>query len=702
MEAREGSIRFFGGKRSHDAETVFAGGGECPNSPPMDDFSHVLRAAHINFGHVSPGASSITATGTVREQPSPIVDRITQGLLASSLGCARCAQIDGIRESLKCVEASYLGEIAQLRRIVGQIDGERMDAVNRMEQTLLTFERSRQQSLSKDCEIHSLIGQLQQMEDRSQRLEYELDSLRQLYRREVAFYHQRETFLFLENERCARAALSSLEEGWRSALEARHLSVMEVDGKSHRSYPHQNFTSLTFSYENEGGSSMRGGPSPGLARSLPPSITRQAEKNRNGGGGSKNSDIKGGLLTELWQSKRTLNEVNEKLQRELRAKEDQISTLRQQLSLREVSLVQSSEERAEEDNLKREMQEEIDDMLRTEVFLTQMCERHRLETEAMEGRVHLLQWLQQRHVLFSQERNLMCLKRTPEKQGLTEKVWTPGTIPFSISSNDDVQSDLYVNRSKYSLSCQQQQQHDDDELYAVVSQAVSETLQSVLHHQPLPIKRTAKAICATENEIKNNTNNFAQKMHHDEDDNVINAAGISASYEKFLDDIRRVLQEFCAANPPREIVGLSPLLGALKKVARLTSHNAKVMDDKLNDILILQSAVARQLALLTTPSAGRRVDEPPSSNVSATASLSIVDAGVAGANKKASPFFSRVHSEPLKLDTLPAGKDEGNAPVILQAKPSHEWDVADSDDESIPPIPVFSSLRKTPYDVDEL
>ncbi|KAF8284078.1 hypothetical protein TcBrA4_0055880 [Trypanosoma cruzi] len=700
MTAREGSVCLCGGRRSHDTETVFAGGSECPNSPPIDDFSHVLRAAHVNFGHVSPGASSITANGTVREQPSPIVERITQGLLASSLGCARCAQIDSIRESLKCVEASYLGEIAQLRRMVGQIDGERMDAVNRMEQTLLTFERGRQQSLSKDYEIQSLIGQLQQMEDRSQRLEYELDSLRQLYRREIAFYHRREMFLFLEYERCARAALSSTEDGWRSALETRHLSVVEVDGKIHRSYPHQNFLFLDFSKENEGGSSMRGGLSPGLARSLPPSITRDVGKNRNGGGGSKTSDIKGGLLTELWQSKRTLNELNEKLQRELRAREDQISTLRQQLSVREESLVQSSEERAEEDNLKREMQEEIDDMLRTEFFLTQTCERHRLETEAMEGRAHLLQWLLQRHVLFSQERNLMCLERTPEKQGLTEKVWTPGTLPFFISSNDDVKPDVYVNRSKYSLSCQQQQQ--PDELYAVVSQAVSETLQSVLTHQPFLIKRTAEAICATEDELHNNSNNFVQKMHYDEDDKVINAAGINASHEKLLGDVRRVLQEFCAANPPQEIVDLSPVIDALKKVARLTSHNAKVMDDKLNDMLILQSAVARELALLTTPSAGRRVDESPSSNVSATASLSIVDAGVAGANNKASPISRRTHSKPLKLDKSPAGRGEGNAPVILQAKPSHEWDVAESDDESIPPIPVFSSLRKTPYDADEL
>ncbi|KAF5223298.1 hypothetical protein ECC02_003576 [Trypanosoma cruzi] len=695
MAAREGSVCLCVGRRSHDAETVFAGGGECPNSPPIDDFSHVLSAAHINFGHVSPGASSITATGTVREQPSPIVEHITQGLLASSLGCARCAQIDGIRESLKCVEASYLGEIAQLRRMVGQIDGERMDAVNRMEQTLLTFERGRQQSLSKDCEIQSLIGQLQQMEDRSQRLEYELDSLRQLYRREIAFYHQREMFLFLENERCARAALSSTEDGWRSALEARHFSLVEVDGEIYRSYPHQNFLFLNLSKENEGGSSMRGGLSPGLARSLPPSITRDAGKNRNGGVGSKTSDIKGGLLTELWQSKRTLNELNEKLQRELRAREDQISTLRQQLSAREESLVQSSEERAEEDNLKREMQEEIDDMLRTEFFLTQMCERHRLETEAMEGRAHLLQWLLQRHVLFSQERNLMCLERTPEKQGLTEKVWTPGTLPFSIYSNVDVKPDVYVNRSKYSLSCQQQQQ--PDELYAVVSQAVSETLQSVLPHQPFAIKKTAEAIYATEDELHNNSNNFARKMHYDEDDNVINA-----SHEKLPGDVRRVLQEFCVANPPQEIVDLSPVLDALKKVARMTSHNAKVMDDKLNDMLILQSAVARQLALLTTPPAGKQVDESPSSNISATASLSIVDAGVAGANNKASPIFRRAHSKPPKLDTSPAGRGEGNAPVILQAKPSHEWDVEDSDDESIPPIPVFSSLRKTPYDADEL
>ncbi|RNF02989.1 hypothetical protein TraAM80_06039 [Trypanosoma rangeli] len=243
--------------RAHNIAITTACGAEYSHGSSCGDFGHILRAAHINFSHVNPEASSSTATGMVRDPLSPVVDHLTQGLLPSSLGCPRCAQINSIRESLKSVEASYLREIAQLGRVVEQMDAERVDAVNRREQTLLALDRSRQLNLSRECEIQSLSGQLRQMEDELQRLEYELASLRQLYRRDVAFYHRREVLCFLENERCARAAVSSSEAGWHSALEARYSSVLEMHRKRHCFDPSQSVERLRSPRLSEGRRFMR-------------------------------------------------------------------------------------------------------------------------------------------------------------------------------------------------------------------------------------------------------------------------------------------------------------------------------------------------------------------------------------------------------------------------------------------------------------
>ncbi|ESL08836.1 hypothetical protein TRSC58_03455 [Trypanosoma rangeli SC58] len=691
---------------AHNTATTTACGAEYSHSSSCGDFSHIMRATHINFSHANPEASSSTATGMTRDQLSPVVDHLTKGLLAPSMGCPRCAQINGIRESLKSVEASYLREIAQLGRVVQQMDAERVDAVNRTEQTLLSLDRSRQLNLSRDCEIQSLSGQLRQIEDELQRLKYELTSLRQLYRRDVAFYHRREVLFLLENERCARAAVSSSEAGWHSALEAMYSSVLEVHQKRHCFYPSRSVETLRSPRLSEGRRFMRNGPSITSPHSLPPSITRYVDKHGGGdsGSGSVTPGKKGGLLTELWKAKETLNKLNDKLQRDLTAKEEQIASLQQQLSLRAENRAQSSQDRVDGDSFVQEMQDEIDDMLQTELFLTQMCGRHRLEADAMEERVYLLRWLHQQqqqkqhpHGLPPQTQPLYCDHRTLENQGSPELIWTP---PHFLHAEENIELDVHVNGGSGSqLPCLKQPL---DELCASVSGALSKTLESVLHDQLLPFKRYVESLHSSDDELRNSLKKVVQTMLQDGHDNVMHAARINERQEKFISDMQCILQEFYAANLTQAHGGLTSLREALKKVARLTSHNAKVMDDKLNDILTSQSAVARQLTLLTVPSIQRRTDASPTLRCSAAVSPSALDSGCLDASPNTLLGSKRVHAEFVDVDVAPPGHTGANAPVAVPTLPSHEWDVMDSDDESVPSLPVFSTARKTPYDVDDV
>ncbi|RNF02988.1 hypothetical protein TraAM80_06038 [Trypanosoma rangeli] len=350
------------------------------------------------------------------------------------------------------------------------------------------------------------------------------------------------------------------------------------------------------------------------------------------------------------------------------------------------------------------MQEEIDDMLQTELLLTQMCERHRLEAEAMEERVYLLQWLHQQqkqkqhpHDLPPQKQPLYSANRTLERQGSPELPWTP---PHFLYAKENIGLDVYVNGGSDSqLPCQKQPL---DELCAAVSGALSKTLESVLHDQLLPFKRSVESLRSSDDELCNSLKKVVQTMLHDGHDNVMHATRINERQEKFIGDMQRILQEFYAANLPQTHDGLTSLREALKKVARLTSHNAKVMDDKLNDILTSMSAVARQLTFLTIPSIQRRTDASPTLRCSAAVSLSAVDSGRLDASPNTLLGLKRVHAELVDSDAAPPEHTGASAPVAVPTLPSHEWDVMDSDDESVPSLPAFSTARKTPYDVDDL
>ncbi|RNF21153.1 uncharacterized protein Tco025E_03596 [Trypanosoma conorhini] len=681
--------------RSHRAHPATRGGGEYRHSSSSGDFSHILSAAHINFSHANPEASSSTATGKMRGLPSPAVDYFTHGLNAPNVGCPSCAQFDDIRESLKSVEASYLGEIAQLRRMVEQADAERVDSVNRLEQTLLDLDRSRQLNLSRDCEIQLLSGQLRQVKDGSQRLEYELASLRQLYMSDVALYQQREVDFFLESERRARVAVALTEEGWRSAVEARCSSAVEVGRRRRCSHPSQSVGALCSPRVSNGLSSMRDRPSTSSAPPLKLSITRHVGKHGGGGGGGWGSGItpggKGGLLTELRQSNNTLTELNNKLQRELGVKEDQIALLRQQLPLQAEGPARPRQQGVDEDSLEREMQEKIEEMYLDEIFLAQTCERHRLEAEAMEERVHLLHWLQQQlHGEPPRKQLVESAQRTPEEEEPPEPRLRRRFGYY-----------LGGGASMYEVLCKMLEQQQRD-MRVFLFEEVPGTLQGALREQLPGFKQSVESHYLGEGGLRSNLGKVAQTPRRDEHGNVLPAARTDESRGKNVVYIQGVPQQFCAANPPQASGGLAFLYDAVKKMLRSMSRNANVMCGKLNDIIVSNSAVARQLTLLTIPSAQRRAAASPSRKCSATASPSVADTRFLDASTQTSSGSKQFHFELDNFDAAPPpGNAAANAPVASPMPPSHEWDVMDSGDESIPPLPLSSTERKAPYDVDD-
>ncbi|KEG12588.1 hypothetical protein DQ04_01601130 [Trypanosoma grayi] len=666
------------------------------NYSPYKEFSHILEASHITFA----GKNAVTQCTSLSDHPSPVVDDVTQGLLTPRQGCSRCAQINGIRESLKGVEASYLEEIAHLKRLIAQVDAERVDAANRAERALQAFDRSRQHNLTKDREIQELVGQLRQTEDKLQRSEYELASLRHRYANDIAFYHQRESFFFTETERCGRVALTSMESGWRTALQAKYVSIVEMG----RREQHRSFVSHCELPDSPRGSvgllSTCCGLSPSPMHQRSPSITRRIEPRTSEEGGNAMSTLKGGLLTELRQSKKVVDELNEKLKLELGAKEEQIKSLQQQLDIRDEGFLQLSREHATDAELAGEMQEEIDDMLRTEVWLTQSCERHRLEVEALEERNHVLQWLLRHHLASLPKKCLNPHEGTPEKQNLAPLQWTQGTFSPLVCNQGNRMGPLMSRNTD---------EESNEGLRAVVSQAVTETLQKVLQAQLLPLKLSVESIRTRSDELHASMKKAVEVMHHGTEPPLTIADEMKNEHTNFLSDTRQMLRELIASMDPAKAGDVATLRGALQKVARLTSHNSKIMDDKLNDILACQSAVATQLAMAAVPHIEEELHDAPPLEISAAVSpckregdISSTAAAASAGSGKASCESKQVRFELAEDDAQSKGRGVSGASFSGSTLPSHVWDVVESDDESIPPPPTAAVTRRTPYDIDEV
>ncbi|KAH9586428.1 hypothetical protein LSM04_001567 [Trypanosoma melophagium] len=678
--------------------------------PPFNDFSHIVEAANIKLSTTGMTAQSFNVLNlSGSDQPSLSVESVTQGLLTQSKGCSRCAHLGNIRETLKSVESSYLEEISQLKRMLNQIDGERVDAVNRTEHILLAFDRSRQQILAKDHEIQILRGQLRQAEDNLQRCEYELSSLKHLHMRDIAFFNQREILFFSENEQYARIAIMSSEANSLSELHTRFFSLWNPIHKMESFSPaYRQCEAAVLSFINsnntsgaEESSSLGDGLSPSPVKPLSPFITRHAETTRLYNMGVLKPVLKGGLLTELRQSKKNADELNEKLQCELSKKENQISNLKHQLVVQEESIHRLSQESSEAEKLTREMQEEIDDMLRTELLLTQKCERHSLETQAMEERLKVLYFfIHQQNGTLSEKQSKSVLK-TPEKQQslaalkLTQRF--VGTPPSLFHGHSGIESTLQCGANGIT-----------EDMATLVSQTVADAVQRVLQGHLLPLKLSVESIRASSDELHRTMRKAVEGSYCDTDLSKLTIEEIKKEFGIFINDIKNVLQNCTTVvNTQDEKVNIAKLRFTLKKVARMMSHNAKVMDDKLNDILLCQSAVARQRAVadVLSPDEVKVYDIIPQ-NGSTTLTPSGVEvpttiSPVSCREKMVTPKSKHVRFDLTHYDSPLSGVFPDNTMFNTSVALSHEWDVEVSDDESVPPPPASSFKRKTPYDIDD-
>ncbi|ORC91849.1 uncharacterized protein TM35_000054450 [Trypanosoma theileri] len=676
--------------------------------PSLNDFSHIIEAAHITLSTTGIAAQSFNVLNfSASDQPSLSVDSVTEGLLTPRKGCSRCAHLGSIRETLKSVESSYLEEISQLKRMINQIDSERVDAVNRSEKILSGFDRCRQQILSKDHEIQVLRGQLRQVEDNLQRSEYEIASMRHLHMRDVAFFNQREILFFSENEQYARAAILSLEANCWSEIFTKFMNewspIQKMEGLSlscrWQEVPGVSLIGSNNSSGIEEHSSFGGGLSPSPVQIRSPSITRYAETTRVNNMGVLKPAFKGGLLTELRESKRNADELNEKLQCELTKKETLISNLKHQLSIREESIRRLSQESTEGEKLNKEMQEEIDDMLRTEVLLTQKCERHSLETQAMEERLEVLYFFIRQNTILP-EKHIDSVLRTPEKQTLAALKLTPkfiGTPP-----------NLFNGRSMIESSSQCSGNGLSEDVAILVSRTVEDTVQKVMQGHLLPLKLSVESIRASSDELHRTMRKAVEDSYHHEDPSKKIIEELKKEFGGFITDIKDILQSYTTiVNTKDEKVEIANLRSTLKKVARLMSHNAKVMDDKLNDILLCQSAVARQRAVSDVISSveGKVYDIEPL-NASSTLTSSGVEVSttvspVPNIEKTVSPKSKHVRFDLTHYDSSLTGEKHDNTLFNTSVPLSHEWDVEVSDDETVPSPPASSIKRRTPYDIDD-
>ncbi|KAG8348146.1 hypothetical protein TRVL_01032 [Trypanosoma vivax] len=666
---------------------------------PQRDFDCVLAPSCIAHANTGRRSQSAAIGSPLRERPLAGVASLVQSLQVPGMDCRMCAQISSVRESLRNVEESYLREIEQLQQLVSQFEVERRNALKQVEASHAAFGRSREMNMVKDREIQALGGQVRQLEERLQRAEYEMSSVRRINSNDVAFYHQKEMMLFGESESNAREAVTSAEAAWWCVLMEKWANTTSAAGKGSVS-PVDGFRSgspLPCSGRNAR-SSSRGSVSRDRSLQRCPSITRESYACREGDEPLDMHTIGGGRFVEQHQPTKRSDELHLKMRRELESKNKLIDNLKQQLSEKEKMLKQCSQNSFDE-TLVVEMQEEIDDMLLNELQLTQSCQRSVLEAEAAEERVQALQWLLQKHTTSGLERR----HATPQRvlTFTSPHPVTPETLPRHV----DLHS-LGSQRGR-GLSVLH------GELQGIIKDAVMETLKDGLQSHLLPLKLSVDSLRAHSEELVGRVREGMEMAKSSATTPLIDALDtLKREQAVFMDDVKRLFSEFGAGSATTATAAaqeLSQLRQTFVKMARLTTRNDKIMDDKLNDILLCQSAAARQVVLATMPPVGNprsaNSSHANSSHIASPSKLSTIGTSAnlsfSSADDQRTPSLNnsrqvRFADEKLMKDKVSNARVESTSPVCR--------DVARATDSRRTTMlaPAESAKRRTPYDVDDI
>lgn len=252
-------------------------------------------------------------------------------------------------------------ERQKIYELTQQLKEERYAAEKRIENLLAAVECAKAKDAEQERQLQAVRSESSRGEDRWQRIAYENEFLRRCYAQDRSYFHHY-TLIFLQSlEESQRRELLAKEAEWRTAIALQHARVATV-------VKEQTFHSLT--------TPSKMTTSPGLTRSLSSTsrslhfdpfeeetmCSTPPRYNRSG----DTINLKSGLLSELVTSKRTLEAQVKNLEGRLTeclfpSLQNQVNELNQKITT--------------EQRLAREMQSEIEDLIRMEVVLRERLSR---------------------------------------------------------------------------------------------------------------------------------------------------------------------------------------------------------------------------------------------------------------------------------------------------------------------------------------
>nr|CCC94648.1 conserved hypothetical protein [Trypanosoma congolense IL3000] len=670
---------------------------ECAHHSPAHDFSHILESPHVTFSSSSNGLCPPGAESCISGQPPCCSSDSVPRLQADSVRCQMCAQISGARRPFQVAEVSYLKEIGNLRGLAKQFDSERSEAIDQAETLRRAYERQRQQSVLKEREFQLLEDKVHRLQDKLQRTECQLASVQSICRRDARFHRDQELLLFEESFHNAREALISMEASWRMVLYERwaHSTCSPpVGGHSPRGTRCSGRSVTPCSSGRNGG----GGAAVWMhdcmerprstAGSNCPSITRYTSERPEESPATSASAMNSGISLQLQQSKRSADETIKKLQRDLDDKNDIINSLQDRLANLEAEMDGLVSSRKVDESLVVDMQAEIEDMVLNELLLTHSCQRHALEAEAAEELSNCLWWMLQQHNSIASTNQFSTPLRTPatKRQNILPK--TPETLPHFIENSVSGSPRFHALGSSVSDVC------------AMVSDTVLETMRKELQSHLLPLKLSVESMRASSEELARNAENTLRAARADISlsSPAVTLDDIRAAHTSLKDFIQQNLSGLGSAIRSYDPAELNRLREAVVKLGRLSAHNSKIMDDKLNDILNCQSAVSRHVVLSSLPCGEGLGTARTPETASPTAA-----GNTKGSTRKDESELGVSHGQCEKGgDKIRQPFNNSGTGSHLISAAFHDWDV-ESACSGLTALSVdASAVRKTPYDADDI